>query len=68
MCCTVSCVADGWEGIHQIDNLCDNCDREEIVELGEENEGRKYYNITKPKRAPAETDDESEPDWGWWLT
>lgn len=38
-------------------------EREETVEVGKENEGREYKNVTEEKRAPTKADDESQ--WGW---
>ena len=35
-------------------------EREETVEVGKENEGREYKNVTEDKRAPTKADDESQ--------
>ena len=40
-------------------------EREETEEVGKENEGREYKNVTEGKRVPTKADDESQPDWGW---
>lgn len=50
--------------IYQIYHLCDNCGEEKTVrvEVGKENEGREYKNVTEGKRAPTKADDESQPD------